>query len=162
MPMAEFRNVRPNGPWTSVEIASFLSGAIIPLRLAVLNGDGWPLVASLWFLPGDEALWCATRGSALIVRHLREDGRCAFEVAGDAPPYRGVRGQAVATLHADKGEEILQGLLRRYAIRPESRLSRTLLERAKDEIAIRIEPEWITSWDFTERMKDSRADPSRL
>ncbi|MFN8642393.1 MAG: hypothetical protein U0802_12345 [Candidatus Binatia bacterium] len=35
-------------------------------------------------------------GDRLIVRHLRADSRCAFEIATNAAPYRGVRGQARA------------------------------------------------------------------
>ncbi len=143
------QDVRLNGPWDCDDIRVFLTDAIIPIRLAVLNGDGWPLIVSLWFTLDDDALWCATNENALIAQFLHRSEHCAFEIAGDAPPYRGVRGQGKASLHSDRGAEVLEGLLLRYSIQAESRLSRLLLAKANEEVAIRIEPEWMTSWDFT-------------
>ena len=152
--MPSFKDVRLNGPWNIDEIRSHLSGAIIPIRLAVLNGEGWPLVVSLWFTLEEDALWCATPAQALIVHFLKQNERCAFEIAADNPPYKGVRGQGISSIHPDRGTAILNGLLARYSIRPDSRLSRMLLNRADQEVAIRIEAEWMTSWDFSQRMKD--------
>jgi hypothetical protein len=158
--MPGLRDVRTSGPWNPEEIAAFLAGAKIPVRLAVVNGDGWPLVVSLWFTVQDDALWCATNRSALIVRLLEADGRCAFEIAGDSPPYRGLRGQGRVTVDPTAGAPILEALLERYAIRPTSRLSRMLLAKVDEEVALRIEPEWMTSWDFTERMHNAIAPVS--
>lgn len=159
--MPNLQDVPVNGPWTRGEVRSFLSEAIIPARLSVLNGEGWPLVLSLWFMPDEDALWCATNEGALVVRHLRGDDRCAFEIAGDTPPYRGIRGQARASLHPQQGAAVLEALLERYSIQPGSRLSRMLLARADTEVAIRLEPKWISSWDFSERMQGATAPPQR-
>jgi Pyridoxamine 5'-phosphate oxidase len=153
---------RTSGPWQRGEIDAFLAGATIPLRLAVVNAEGWPLVASLWFTVHDAALWCATNQSALIVRLLAADGRCAFEIAGDSPPYRGLRGQGRASLHPDQGAAILEALLARYAIRESSRLAQKLRAKVAEEVAIRIAPEWISSWDFTRRMHDAVGKGSGL
>lgn len=86
---------------------------------------------------------------------LADDSRCAFEIAGEKPPYRGVRGQGEATLHPERGAKILATLLDRYEISRKGRLGAWLMSRSADEVAIRIDPTWIGSWDFTERMGGS-------
>lgn len=144
--------MRIDGPWSAEQVAAHLEQAVIPLRLAVLGAAGAPLLLSLWFLPSEGALWCATSGKARVVHHLRRDPRCGFEVAADTPPYRGVRGQGRASLHAADGADILSRLLRRYRIAPDSRLARMLTARADQETAIRIDPDRVTSWDFSQRM----------
>jgi hypothetical protein len=140
------------GVWSANEAINYLEQAIIPVRLAVQNKRG-PLALSLWFVPIEGLLWCATSGGARLIDYLKANPRCGFEVAADQPPYRGVRGQGVATLHPKEGASILIRLLDRYGIAPESALARKLLLRSDQEIAIAIEPATITSWDFTMRMK---------
>lgn len=148
--------MRLNGPWSATQISAFLDSSIIPLRLAVMHPDGGPLVLSLWFQPDGDGLWCATSRSAFVASALRRDARCAFEVASEVPPYRGVRGQATAILHDDRGESTLQRLLARYGFAPTSKLGRTLLARAQNETAIQIRPHKMSSWDFSSRMSEGR------
>jgi nitroimidazol reductase NimA-like FMN-containing flavoprotein (pyridoxamine 5'-phosphate oxidase superfamily) len=140
------------GPWSAEQTKTFLEGANIPMRLAAAGADGGPIVLSLWFLPQDGEFWCATNRKAHIVKVLRKNPKCAFEIAGDRPPYRGVRGQGNASLHDDRGAEILDKLLARYAIQPSSKLGKFLAKNAAEETAIRIVPQSLMSWDFTERM----------
>jgi hypothetical protein len=145
------------GVWSDDEARNYLEHAIIPIRLAVQNSRG-PLTLSLWFVPIEGRLWCATSGGARLIDYLRTEPRCGFEVAGDQPPYRGVRGQGIAKLHPKEGASILRRLLDRYGIAPESPLARNLLLRSDQEVAIAIEPATMTSWDFTVRMKGAVAD----
>lgn len=150
--------MRLSGPWNETQVAQHLAGAVIPLRLAVLGRDGGPMVLSLWFLPeADGSLWCATPETARVVAALRRDPRAGFEVAADQPPYRGVRGRGRASLHPERGAEILARLLDRYGIPPQSRLHRTLSARAATEMAICLRPDRLTSWDFSQRMADAVA-----
>ena len=67
-------------------------------------------------------------------------------------PYRGLRSQGLATLHDDRGEEILLKLIHRYLGNSKSQLARSLLARVATETAIAIEPKKLLSWDYTERM----------
>ena len=145
------------GPWSTQQLHAFLEKAIIPARVAVNTPAGAPLVLSLWFLPRDGAIWCACNKAARVVELLRENARCGFEIASEIPPYRGVRGQGTATLDAPGGAEVLAALLARYNIAASSRLATTLSKAAANdnEIAIRIDPAWMTSWDFSERMADA-------
>ena len=139
-----------SGPWAVGRITSFLSQTVIPVRLA--TSGSWPLVQSMWFRYDDGTLWCATRSDAVVVRRLRAEPRCGFEIARDQPPYAGVRGHGVAEIISTAGRRVLADLAERY-LGPEDHVLRTwLLDRADDEVAIAIRDLAVTSWDFTQRM----------
>ena len=142
------------GPWSGIQIEGFLEDARVPVRLACNGASGHPVLVSLWFLPIDGKLWCATQRSAHVASMLTRDPYCAFEVSVEKPPYRGVRGPAVASLHDDRGEEILRKLLDRYLRGSNSKLESLLLSRAENETAIAIEPKKVVSWDYSERMRE--------
>lgn len=147
-----FEQMKLRGCWSHAEIATFVESQRIPLRLAVHDSSGSPWVVSLWYLHEDGRFWCATNRQAKLVSYLQAHPQCGFEVAGDAPPYRGVRGKGVVTVVPEKGAEILMRLLNRYAIDPESSLAKSLLAKADQEVAICITPDSMSSWDFTSRM----------
>lgn len=109
-------------------------------------------MCSLWYLYDDGVLWCATQKKAAVVSFLKSEPNCGFEVAPEAMPYRGVRGQGLASLSVEHGAAVLQSLIERYLGDQESDFARWLLARAADEVAIKITPAFFTSWDFTRRM----------
>jgi hypothetical protein len=147
--------VRHTGPWGESEVRSFLADARIPMRLAVNTPSGFPVVLSLWFLHQGDEILAAVHRDARVVKRLEADERCAFEIASDEPPYRGVRGQAVATLAAGEARPLLVRLLHRYLGSTDSQLGRFLLGRADEELVIHLRPTWIGSWDYTDRMEDA-------
>jgi len=140
------------GAFSPEQIDLHLRETTIPLRLACVDPDGAPLVLSLWYLWRDDAIWCATSSDARVVALLRNEPRCGFEVARDTPPYRGVRGQGRAELLPEMGGPILEALVDRYLGTRESGFARWLLSRRDDEMAIRIAPAKVSSWDFARRM----------
>ena len=113
------------------------------------------MLAALWFTPVGDRLWCATQRTASVASLLERDPRCSFEVSVETPPYRGVRGRAVATLHPDRGEEMLRTLMDRYLGDSNPRLASLLLANVEHETAIAIEPQTLVSWDYRERMGDA-------
>ncbi len=135
-----------------VSLEQYLTETRIPLRLSCISSSGWPVVLSLWYLFEDNYLYCATPEGAKVVSYLRKESRCAFEVAADLPPYCGVRGQAIATILGNRGDEILERLLTRYLGSTDNALAQRLLERPQPEVAIRIEPQTLHTWDFSDRM----------
>lgn len=147
--------IKLRGCWGGAEIDAFFDAATIPLRLAVQDSTASPWVVSLWFLYDEGALWCATNRNAKLVSYLRAHPQCGFEVAGDTPPYRGIRGKGKATVIPERGAEILHRLLARYGISPQSVLAKSLLAKIDHEVAICITPSRISSWDFTDRMADA-------
>lgn len=128
------------------------------MRLAANTGSGFPVLLSLWFGRDDDDLLAAVHRDAKIVKRLTDDPRCAFEIATNDPPYRGVRGQARATLDSEGAAELLERLIIRYLGTTESKLGRFLMSRADEELIVRLRPRSIASWDYSERMKD--ASPS--
>ena len=137
----------------------FLSQVRVPILLASKRSSGRPVVVSLWYLHEGNFLYCATQRSARIVSYLQQDHRCAFEIAADQPPYCGIRGQARASIDEQLGVPVLEKLLVRYTGDTENDLAKTLLAKSETEVAIRLEPTRIYSWDFSERMKDVQPAP---
>jgi len=140
------------GPWSRDEIDRFLATTRIPVRLAVNGASGHPVLASLWYLHRGDTIWCATQRASSIASSLARDPRCAFEIAPESLPYHGVRGQARASLHDERGEEILRLLIERYLGDARSHLARWLLSRAHGETALALAPRTLLSWDYRERM----------
>jgi nitroimidazol reductase NimA-like FMN-containing flavoprotein (pyridoxamine 5'-phosphate oxidase superfamily) len=143
-----------NGPWSGKDIDTYLSLQQIPLRLSVVGDLGFPIVVSLWFLWKDQALFCATSLNARLARALAKNPRCGFEVAADTPPYRGVRGQGTASLSKDHDLQLLRLLLQRYLGDDETSFSSWLLSSNREEVAIRIDPDRLMTWDYSSRMSD--------
>jgi nitroimidazol reductase NimA-like FMN-containing flavoprotein (pyridoxamine 5'-phosphate oxidase superfamily) len=140
------------GPWDGKRIYDFLRAARLPVRLGCASESGWPVVLSLWFVWEQGALWCASPSRARVVSYLARDSRCAFQVAGDEPPYRGVRGQARASVEPAHGPRVLRVLVERYLGESRPQFASWLMARDADEVALRIEPVRMSSWDFSDRM----------
>lgn len=149
-------SIRRTGPWSPAQVAQFLSDSRIPMRLAANTGSGFPVVLSLWFLRDGDDLLAAVHRDSRIAKRLSDDSRCAFEIAPDQPPYRGVRGQATAELSSEGAGALLERLLDRYLVSRDSSLAQFLLARADEELVVRVKPRWVGSWDYTSRMQDAR------
>lgn len=141
-----------SGPWSKDRIEEHLREIVVPVRLASLGADGFPVVVSLWFLYEEGAVWCATQAGSRLVGRLRRDPRCGFEIAADGAPYRGVRGRALASIDGERGATLLPRLIARYLGTTESPLAGWLLARVATEVAIRLDRLRVSSWDFTRRM----------
>ena len=125
------------------------------MRIGVESASGWPLVLSVWFIAEGLHLVGATRPTSTLVRCLERRPRCGFEVAADAPPYRGVRGQACVDLDRDAGAATLDRLLVRYLGSLDNPLADRLRADAADEVCFRLRPVSLVSWDYGRRMKSS-------
>jgi nitroimidazol reductase NimA-like FMN-containing flavoprotein (pyridoxamine 5'-phosphate oxidase superfamily) len=148
------------GPFSATQVDAFLDDAVIPMRLATVGPTGWPLVISLWFLRHGDEILAATRPTSTLVAFLGRDPKCGFEIAGDEPPYRGVRGRADVILDDHAGGPVLELLLNKYLGGTSSPLAQKLLADAADEVCLRLRPRSLVSWDFTPRMSDSVEDPA--
>jgi hypothetical protein len=144
-----------SGPWDYAKTSTFLSQIEIPIRVAS-SGSRGPIVQSLWFDFHDDALWCATQASSILVKRLTANNEIGFEVSGDLAPYSGVRGTGVASIHPELAGEVLQRLITKYQGEDETDFSRWLLSRLDKEVAVKITALTLTSWDFTGRMGESR------
>lgn len=140
-----------SGPWSADTITEFLTKAVIPIRLASTGSVG-PLVQSLWFTWMEDALWCCTQADSVLASRIARDSRVGFEIAGDEPPYRGVRGRGHAEFRPDAAATLLPMLITRYLGSTDGELAAWLLSRVDSETAIRIHDLRVTSWDYTPRM----------
>ncbi len=145
-------SVSKTSAWTNTEVEKFLSEQLIPVRLCCNGNDGYPLICSMWYAYDEQYLWCAVHESALLSKLLAKNNKVAFEVAPNDMPYRGVRGHGVAELVRADAAGVLSNLLQRYKVDSGSNLAKWLMGRKDEEYAIKIKIEFITSWDFTERM----------
>ena len=145
---------RISGPFDRDRVAGFLDDSVIPIRLGCVAPSGWPLVVSLWFVRRGDELVCATQRSSSLVRALEHELRCAFEVAGQEPPYRGVRGRARVTIEPDEGLATLAELVTRYLGGTDGAFARRLLGRTEPEVVLRLDPVEISSWDYSRRMTE--------
>jgi nitroimidazol reductase NimA-like FMN-containing flavoprotein (pyridoxamine 5'-phosphate oxidase superfamily) len=139
--------------WSLPELSQFLSDELIPIRLAVMNGE-FPLVCSVWFQwdPTTNSILCASHEKSYLISRLKKNPRIGFEIASDRPPYRGVRGKAIVSLEREGVAEVLNSLIDRYLTDRNDSLAKWLLSRIDEENVLRIEPELITSWDYSNRM----------
>ena len=140
------------GPWSQADVEAYLQAAVIPARISVVSKSGWPVVVSLWFLYERQTIYCATRPMSRIAKLLAGQSRVGFEIAGEAPPYRGVRGQGIASLGVDAGGVLLTRLIDRYLGKAETPFRNWLLAGADGEVAIAIRPVRFMSWDYRARM----------
>ncbi|MFB6165338.1 MAG: pyridoxamine 5'-phosphate oxidase family protein [Haloarculaceae archaeon] len=140
------------GAWNREEVAAFLAEARIPIRIATQRGDGSLWVVALWYRYRNGAFECATWANAHVVRYLCNDAEVAFEVSTNRPPYCGVRGNGTAALSADDRKATLRALIERYLGDIDSTLAEWLLADDREEIRVRITPEVLYSWDYTDRM----------
>lgn len=135
-------------------IDQMVSDPKIPIRLACVKPNGNPRVLSLWYVQINDKIYCATQNSAKIVSYFKKNPICGFEIAGDKPPYRGVRGEGRVRILDNKGENILEILVKKYLGEKESKLSRFLKSNSKTEVAIEISLHKIFNYDYSKRMKD--------
>lgn len=145
------------GAWTESQLEGFLAEARIPIRVAVQRGNGSLWLVALWYRYRDGAFDCATWANADVVRFLRNDNQVGFEISTNDPPYRGVRGNGTASMARDEEKATLRALVERYLGDTDSSLAQWLLTDERDEVRIRIHPNELYTWDYTDRMRDAGA-----
>lgn len=148
--------LRRTSAWNLAELEEFLDDAVIPLRLGLASPDA-PLIVPLWYSYHDGILWCATHQDAYVVQAVAEQPVCAIDISTNDLPYRGVRGAGHVRVMPERGSEWIEVLVQRYLGGTDSKLARWLLGRREEEVALRIEPLWLTAWDFSSRMSDVKS-----
>jgi nitroimidazol reductase NimA-like FMN-containing flavoprotein (pyridoxamine 5'-phosphate oxidase superfamily) len=141
------------GAWNGAEIAQFLSSAQMPVRLSFTSRNG-PIIVPLWFAYRSDRLICCSPADSTLVTSLMADPQVAFDISTNDLPYRGVRGRGRAQCVTASDNAQLEELLTRYLGNAEGQLAKWLLNRTGPEAVITVVPEWLTSWDFSDRMRD--------
>ena len=152
--MTEMKFLSAGSAWSQEEVRTFLETFRAPLRLAVLDRSGFPLVCSLWFAYANGQILCATTRDSTIVDYLSSNPKCGFELAPNEPPYFGIRGRGVATIASEGAMDLLGDLVDRYLESRDTGFAKWLLGRDVDEVVLAIDIKWMTSWDFRQRMSE--------
>ncbi|WP_048077294.1 hypothetical protein, partial [Halorubrum sp. AJ67] len=142
--------------------------ARVPVRLGCRTPTDRPWIVSLWFAwdpvagpRGDDAgdpdrpsgaIRCATSATADLVEFVEHDDEVSFDVSTNDPPYKGVRGRGRATVVPDEDKRLLRSLLEKYLGGVDNATGERLLRPEREEVEIRIEPERLHTWDYSERM----------
>ena len=143
--------MEPSGPWDRDRIGEFLERATVPVRIGCRTPSDTPWIVSLWF-SWDGAINCATSADADLVDFLAHDDHVSFEVSTNDPPYKGVRGRGHAEVTVDEEKALLRSLLERYLGGTDNEVGDRLLRPDREEVRVRIEPERLHTWDYSERM----------
>lgn len=128
---------------------------ITPLRFSCMTPSGFPTIISLWYVYKNSKIYCATQKNAKIISYIKKDNKCAFEITTGQSPYKGIRGFGTVKLREDISIDILNSLIERFIGNKESYLSKYLLKRKDNEIAMEITPSKLFSWDYSKRMNKS-------
>ncbi|MEZ3164228.1 pyridoxamine 5'-phosphate oxidase family protein [Halorubrum sp. RMP-47] len=157
----------PTGPWDRPRVDEFLGAARVPVRLGCRTPGDHPWIVSLWFAWDPEAdtaddgedsanatgaIRCATSANADLVEFVDHDDSVSFDVSTNDPPYKGVRGRGRASIHPDEDKRLLRSLLKEYLGGTDNSTAERLLRPEREEVEIRIEPERLHTWDYSERM----------
>ncbi len=151
--MSGFQSIPRAGPWSAETLEAYCRETIIPLRVSCIAPTQYPIVMSLWTVWQDGHFWCAVQEDSRLARYCHKNARCGYELAADAPPYRGLRGTADAELVSEAGPDILKQLIQRYLGEEKSELAQWLLSRVETEVALRLTPRRVFTWDYSKRMK---------
>jgi len=90
---------------TSTERAAFLREPGIVMRIAVVRNDGRPLIAPLWFIYEDDAIYFTPRARSEWYDCLKRDPRVALSIDEQPLPYRKVIVEGTAELVHDLGAD---------------------------------------------------------
>jgi nitroimidazol reductase NimA-like FMN-containing flavoprotein (pyridoxamine 5'-phosphate oxidase superfamily) len=149
--MQDFKILK-NSAWDRLAITEFLNTAIIPMRIAVNDAAGIPRLCSVWFGYDGEDIIAVSHENAVLTKLLSRNAQCAFEIGSNTAPYQGVRGQARVELSSDLAEHVLQELMSKYLRQQHSGLQQWLTSRAPHEKVLRLKIDWLSAWDYSERM----------
>ena len=149
--------MEPTGPWDRDRVDEYLAAARVPVRLGCRTPSDHPWIVSLGFAwdPDASAIRCATSASAVLGEYVEHDDHVSFDVSTNDPPYKGVRGRGRATVVPDDDKRLLRSLLTKYLGGTDNATAERLLRPERDEVEIRIEPERLHAWDYSERMGTS-------
>ena len=127
---------------------------VTPLRFSCMTPSGFPSIISLWYLYKDGKIYCATQKNAKVISYIKENDKCAFEITTGHFPYKGVRGHGKVKLREDIAIEVLDSLIEKFIGNRDSFLSRYLIKRKENEVALEITPLRLFSWDYSKRMNN--------
>lgn len=128
------------------ELQAFLARPLIAV-LATLRKDGSVLASPIWHEWRDGGFNFILGEGDVKARHLARDPRATLVVAEHEPPYAGVEVRGTAELRSDDAA-LEERLATRYL---GAKRGRAYLEGGSGgNVAVRLEPGSLRSWDFAD------------
>jgi PPOX class probable F420-dependent enzyme len=130
----------------------FLAEPALLMRIGTVRADGSPLVAPIWYLYQDGAIWFTPREKSEWLANLRRDPRVCLDIDEQALPYRKVIVEGRAELVHDLGNddrwrELYRRIARRYG--PEEMVEQYIqetIDQPRALMRVRLEGAEVKTW----------------
>ena len=130
-------------PWTDDhELLDAPAAAV----LVVYRADGSALTSPVWFRADGKAVEIVIAEGDAKLGRLRADPRCVFMAFETAPPFRGLRIEANATISDEGVREARLSIASRYLGEADGR--RYVEQRTKPGFVVRLPLAEARSWDL--------------
>ena len=120
--------------------------APLPAVLGVYRANGSILMTPVWFRADDSTVQLVIAEGDAKLQRLRADPRCVFLAFETAPPFRGMRIEADATLSPDGVVEARLAIATRYLGADGGR--RYVQQRTKPGVIVRLPMASARTWDL--------------
>lgn len=137
---------------TQQEVDTFLGEPGHLVRIATVDGDGYPRVVPTWFICVDGDVLFTPRGTSAFLANIRRDGRIGLSIDEESLPYRKLTIQGNAkVLHEpgsdDEWRELYRDVAKRY-VPPEA--ADSYVDETNDQpralIAVSLRDSRVTTW----------------
>ncbi len=133
------------------EIRKFLQDGSIPLRLAMIEKDGDPVIYPVWFHFEDDRIYFFTGKNSRKVGNLSRSNRVYFCIDSEGQPYKGVKGKASVAIvtQVEKAQGIAGNIIKKYLGNLNSSYAKTMIDGVKSgkEIVVELDPVYYSTWD---------------
>ena len=133
------------------ECERFLAGRHVAV-LATLGPDGRPVLAPIWYLYRDGALYMRTGRGSIKAGNVRRDQRVAICIQDERPPYKSVTIHGRASIEPEE-EGLDAAIARRYLGAVGGafylRTAREAVEQS-GEVTLVVRPERVVTQDFSQ------------
>ena len=138
---------------TEAEALRFLSESTSMIRLGTVDSEGDPNIHPAWFYFDvvSKKLYLFTWKDSKKARNVKMRRRVYFDVDDDRPPYKGVRGKAIARVVPNRAASVslTQKILAKY-IPDSSPLTKSYLTEVEkgDSVVVEVSPLYFSTWDY--------------
>ena len=115
--------------------------------LAMVRPDGTVLISPVWYRAVDDVIEIVIAEGDPKLRQLRADPRCVFLAFDTAPPFRGLRIEAEASLRTDGVREVRLAIAARYL--GDADAVRYVEQRTTPGVIVRLPLASARRWDLS-------------
>ena len=139
---------------TEIEINEFLNSSKLNIHLGTIDDNHTPNVHPTWYYFDlvDKKIYIETSKLSKKANNLRRNNNIYFCLDDPSPPYKGVKGRGICTIHDDINHNIpiAEKIMTRYLGSIHHPMAQKLMSfvRNGDSIIIEISPKYYSTWDY--------------